>query len=445
VPKQNNYYLTLITKGKQIHSLLSTDEVTVIGRESSCQIILEPTTYQEVSRRHVEICPLLSRAPNGSSLWQAYDLGSANGTYINGKHLQGYQTLQLGDHLVLGDNNAEFVFECKAIAKQAAGIASPTKLNNQLLNIQPGNSLRFSHVLPIFSTRKDLLQKGYLIPGILTILIVIGLFASIGSPPTFNALVGIYLAAIGYYFIYQMAGKQKPWWLLISSAILTIILANSFLFGLFSIFFRNILPGNIETSQNDFRSLLVSMFFGAGMMEELFKAIPVFIALWLGLKLKSPWQDRIGVTEPLDGILLGAASAVGFTFLETFGQYIPETVQEITSQYGNGVGELYGLHLLIPRIIGSVAGHMAYSGYFGYFIGLSMLKPSKRWLILSIGYLTSSALHAFWNASGAIHPLLMAVAGILAYSFLLAAILKARKLSPTRSQNFATQYDPYNR
>ncbi len=40
--------------------------------------------------------------------------------------------------------------------------------------------------------------------------------------------------------------------------------------------------------------------------------------------------------------------------------------------------QLAGLQLLIPGILGSAAGHMAYSGYLGYFIGLSALKPRKR-------------------------------------------------------------------
>lgn len=434
--KQQDYYLILTTNGKQTRHFLSTDQATVIGRESSCQIVLDSINYKGVSRRHVEIRPLVSRTSNGSPVWQIYDLGSANGTHINGKRLQVCQTLKFGDRIVLGNNSAEFIFECNAIVQSL-------KLNIQPLNIQPGNSLHLSQVLPIFSTKQDLLRKGYLIPGILTILLVVGLFATILSPVIFNALLGTYLAGIGYYFIYQMVGKHKPWWLLISSGLLTIIILLSPLFTLFVFVFRQVLPGNIETAQTDFISLLVTMFFGAGLMEELLKALPVFVSLWLGLKLKSPWRERIGVIEPLDGILLGAASAVGFTLLETLGEYVPGTVQQVTSQYGAGAGELAGLQLLIPRIIGSVAGHMAYSGYLGYFIGLSVLKPSKRWQILGIGYFTASTLHAFWNASGAIHPLVMFVAGVLAYLFLLAAILKARKLSPNRSQNFATQYYHY--
>jgi RsiW-degrading membrane proteinase PrsW (M82 family) len=57
------------------------------------------------------------------------------------------------------------------------------------------------------------------------------------------------------------------------------------------------------------------------------------------------------------------------------------------------------LQLLIPRILGFAAGHMAQSGYLGYFIGLSALKPRSRWPILGVGYFSASALHALSNAS----------------------------------------------
>ncbi len=43
-------------------------------------------------------------------------------------------------------------------------------------------------------------------------------------------------------------------------------------------------------------------------------------------------------------------------------------------------------------------GHMAYSGYFGYFIGLAVLKPESRWKILLIGLVSASIPHALWDS-----------------------------------------------
>ena len=263
-------------------------------------------------------------------------------------------------------------------------------------------------------------------------------------------MLAVYLIGAGYYFIYQLGGKPKPWWLLLGSALITILLLISPVLSIFIFVFRQILPGEIlagKETEIGFLTLFIHMFFGAGMMEELLKALPVFAALGIGRMLRSPGRERVGVWEPLDGILLATASAAGFTLLETLGQYVPKIIQQVATQSGEGAGELFGIQLLIPRIIGSVAGHMAYSGYFGYFIGLSVLKPSRRWSILAIGYLTAATLHALWNSVEAISPdnkllttLLQAVTGILAYAFLMAAILKARQLSPIRSQNWATQY-----
>ena len=177
-------------------------------------------------------------------------------------------------------------------------------------------------------------------------------------------------------------------------------------------------------------------------MEESLKALPILGVYLIGQRLPSPWRERIGVCEPLDGILLGAASAVSFTLVETLGQYVPEIIRNMTQADGAvAVGQLLGLQLLFPRILGSVAGHMAYSGYLGYFIGLSVLKPRQRWQIIGVGYFTAAALHTLWNLMGLISSLLMAVVGVLSYAFLTAAILKARVLSPTRAQNFATRLE----
>jgi RsiW-degrading membrane proteinase PrsW (M82 family) len=303
------------------------------------------------------------------------------------------------------------------------------------------HSLRLSEMIPFIGKKKELINKAFLIPGILTVLLVVGLFYSLSNPKVFNLLLGTYLMGSGYYFIYRQVGRSKPWWLLLSSAVITFILLNTPCLHVFFYVFKVILPGQDITDPNPgFIPLFISNFFGAGMLEELFKALPVFLALGIGRMLKSPWRERIGVWEPLDGILLGAASAAGFTLFETLAQYVPQAIA--------AAGGETGLQLLIARLIGEVSGHMAYSGYFGYFIGLSVLKPSKRWLILAVGYLTASTLHALWNSipfgtdtlAGAAAQ---ALVGILAYTCLMAAILKARQLSKNRPQNWATQYlDP---
>ncbi|MEG5061330.1 PrsW family glutamic-type intramembrane protease [Microcoleus sp. A2-C5] len=407
-----------------------------IGRDRTCQIALESIAHGMVSRRHAAVRPLTQ---GNWTRWEICDLNSANGTYINGQKLQGCQTLQTGDRISLGEDGPEFIFESSATPHQN----KPGFSQAQVGNFDPPekDALTLTQLFPIASTGKQLSQKAYLYPGIATVLFVVSMFLAVGNSAAFNFLLSAYLAGAAYYFIYQLCGKHKPWWVLLGTALATVLILRSPLLIGFILVFREILPGRLpaEGEQISFLPFLIRMFFGAGLMEELLKALPVLGAMLLGNLLKNPWRDRIGVWEPLDGILLGSASAVGFTLLETLGQYVPNIIQNITLQAGPEAGQLVGLQLLIPRILGSAAGHMAYSGYLGYFIGLSALKPRKRWQILGVGYFSASALHALWNASGAVSVLLLALVGVLSYAFLVAAILKARALSPNREQNFATR------
>jgi RsiW-degrading membrane proteinase PrsW (M82 family) len=379
--------------------------------------------------------------------WQICDLNSANGTYVNGQRIRGCRLLQNGDRIALGQGEPQLIFELEPVPPVLSASASAfaatarTGASNQANGTTP-DSVTFSQLFPIVSTGRDLTRKAYLIPGILTVSFVVLMFVAVGNPLVFNLLLAAYLAGAAYYFVYQLCGKRKPWWLLVGAAAVTMLLLASPLLKLFIFVFRDILPGAVPQDYQsvNFLVLLVRMFFGAGLMEELIKALPIVLALGVGTQLKSPRREQVGVWEPLDGILLGTASAIGFTLLETLGQYVPEIINDVNFQAGAGAGELVGLQLLIPRILGSVSGHMAYSGYLGYFIGLSMLKPSRRWRILTIGYLSAAALHALWNSTGAINLVVLALVGVLSYAFLAAAILKARVLSPTRSQNFATRF-----
>jgi HD-GYP domain-containing protein (c-di-GMP phosphodiesterase class II) len=68
-----------------------------IGRSSQCDLTL---THQLVSRNHAEI------APNGS-MYMVRDLGSVNGTYLNGRLVSSAE-LQDGDQITVGDFTLRF-------------------------------------------------------------------------------------------------------------------------------------------------------------------------------------------------------------------------------------------------------------------------------------------------------------------------------------------------
>jgi RsiW-degrading membrane proteinase PrsW (M82 family) len=402
---------------------LSIDREVTLGREPTCNIVVDSQIHGMVSRHHAKVRPSTVNLGNVPA-WEVCDLDSANGTYVNGQQLHGCQRLQPGDTISLGQNGVRFRFEI-------VSTPSPTVLHSPAVAPDP-ITVTLTKLFPIVSTGGELTRKAYLIPAVVTVGFVAVMFATVGNPDIFNRSIGVYIAGMAYYFVYQLCGKRKPWWVLFLVGYATILLLVSPVLSGFIYVFREILPGQFPAPGETLNlvELAIRMFFGAGLLEELLKALPLFAVYFIARGLPSPWRDRIGIWEPLDGILLGTASAVGFTLLETLGQYVPNAIQNL--------GGEAGLQLLIARILGSVAGHMAYSGYFGYAIGLSVLIPSKRWRTLGVGLLTAAGLHTLWNIAGFLDTGLLVAVGVISYAFLAAAILKARELSPTRSQNFAT-------
>ncbi len=111
---QSEGILTLILTSNSVSKqgvyryVISPGEVVVIGRESGCQILLDSNKYAGVSRRHLEIKPI---AVSSQLAWEICDLNSVNGTYVNGKRIEGTQILQSGDRILVGQNGPEFLFE----------------------------------------------------------------------------------------------------------------------------------------------------------------------------------------------------------------------------------------------------------------------------------------------------------------------------------------------
>ena len=71
---------------------------TILGRHPNCQIVLDAAA---VSRHHARIV-----REDGQFLIE--DLGSRNGTLINGEKIEGRQTLQNGDRIVICDLSFDF-------------------------------------------------------------------------------------------------------------------------------------------------------------------------------------------------------------------------------------------------------------------------------------------------------------------------------------------------
>jgi RsiW-degrading membrane proteinase PrsW (M82 family) len=286
----------------------------------------------------------------------------------------------------------------------------------------------------------------------------------------FLIILAVFLTMVSLYFIYRMIGKNKSWYILLGSAGFTAYYLWLFhvdhYFGWMYEFFHLHLAGGEPDNSAPFIQLFIQHFLGTGFFEEIVKALPIFALVIAGSYMTPEMRTKIGVEEPLDGILIGAASGGGFAVMETLLQYVPQDLVHTWTtialafrgvvgrqnteaalaamnfdqlraliQLGSNVlGTAPGIKSLIIRSIDESFGHMAYAGYFGYFIGLSVIKPEQRWKILMIGLVSASIPHALWDTVLSMDtvPLEAAIA-LLSYAVLAAAVLKAREISPNRN------------
>ncbi len=83
----------VITQGSQAgESALVSDGVIMIGRGADCQVILDD---DYVSTRHARV------VANGNGIY-AEDLGSTNGTYVNGQRITAPTTITMSDTVRIG-------------------------------------------------------------------------------------------------------------------------------------------------------------------------------------------------------------------------------------------------------------------------------------------------------------------------------------------------------
>jgi RsiW-degrading membrane proteinase PrsW (M82 family) len=312
----------------------------------------------------------------------------------------------------------------------------------------------FSEIVPIRSGKISLFKSPLFIFGIVTAIATVLLFAlmqGLISAQTPQARYGVfrsltmvitaYLLMLTLFSVYVYSRTdRKIWYFAFPVIVICILLTPPFL-RLFIFIFREILPGGANLTKSPiFFNAFIGMFFGAGLMEELMKSIPVLFGAALtvfAVKMRGGIPPAIfellRVRGPLDGILMGVASGAGFIFIETWDQYVPNIVANVfKATKGNDLGAFgLGLMLLFPRVINGLAGHMAYAGIFGYFIGLAVIRPKRAPMLLLIGWLTASILHAFWNSVGTIWDALNYLVAAATVVALIACLLKARQIEAT--------------
>jgi RsiW-degrading membrane proteinase PrsW (M82 family) len=320
---------------------------------------------------------------------------------------------------------------------------------------EPEFKLSRGAIFPLVGGRSTWAHE-HLLPIIATVAAGLGLIVLVDPTLTGNdeiqrawlvyVIVGLYIAFLVNYYVNEMCGRPK--WLLVLAAValFTFLVANTPVWNLYFGFFYYVIPGMAAEKSSNAFAAASGYFYGTGLCEEAFKSLPLFILVlvgavlarlgrhsgsragrfWLGLR------RRIALCEPLDGIVMGAASGSGFFLNETLGQYVPQFMSNVKYP---GSQAYNGLVMLLARGIPDLAEHSAWAGLFGYFIGLAVLRPRMAVVLLPLGWFSAAALHGAWDASSNLNNGIIVLGiwlalAVLSYSLLGGAIFKGLEISP---------------
>jgi len=115
-PSSPQAYLSHVSSGRPF--ALENGQTWAIGRGDGCQVLLDS---RSVSRLHA----LIQRKDAGD--FQLVDLGSRNGSFVNGRRVSIPVALNDGDRLVVGDQ--ELVFRSRSTPSGALSVPSPDSRN----------------------------------------------------------------------------------------------------------------------------------------------------------------------------------------------------------------------------------------------------------------------------------------------------------------------------
>jgi RsiW-degrading membrane proteinase PrsW (M82 family) len=145
----------------------------------------------------------------------------------------------------------------------------------------------------------------------------------------------------------------------------------------------------LETQLHSSTGSLLDIF-TIGIPEELAKAIPIVVVAWI-------WRHYWNTQTPRDYLFLGAVSGLVFGAAEVV-HYFTDVLGSVS---GNATGpELQAITIqYVWRFLTDPIDHACWAGITGYFIGLAITGPVRKYSLGLVGIAIAAVLHGLndWN------------------------------------------------
>jgi len=238
----------------------------------------------------------------------------------------------------------------------------------------------------------------FLAVGILAVQVLFGSLGALGVQPLFGALAAmsaIPALVLAGYIYYADVTTSEPLTLLVGTFLLGVLFAG------FAGILNSVLQGPVRAIGSGFglfppTGSLLFFFLVVGPIEESVKLLAV--------RLYAFRDDRFDAV--IDGAVYGAAAGLGFATIEN-ALYIIQNTETVsgTLQMLSVSGDITAVRALAGP------GHVIYSAFAGYYLGLAKFNPEDAGPIVLKGLLIATAIHATYNT------LTGAVTGIISYVY----------------------------
>ncbi len=212
-------------------------------------------------------------------------------------------------------------------------------------------------------------------------------FVILTDEPVLGVLAGAsVLPALGLagYIWYDDPTKREPFSLLAVTFLLAI------LFATFAAIVNSILAGPFALL--GLGGVVLYFFLVVGPIEEFVK--------WLAIRVHAYNDPRFDAV--INGAIYGAIAGLGFATVENF-VYIANTY--VATSGASQAAQLEGATLTAAGRAFVGPGHVIFSAFAGYYLGLAKFNPENRGPIVVKGLLIAAFIHATYNSLVTVAPL----------------------------------------